>query len=100
MDRVRRGLELIICDDGLLVRLGINVTLPPKMPSISSRVRSMEETDMRRSRYREEQIMGILTEHQAGLPVLSSAASTGSAALMFYKRRSKYGGMEVSAPRS
>ena len=39
---------------------------------------------MRRGRYREEQIIGILKEHQAGLPAAELCiASTGSAARRF-----------------
>ena len=52
---------------------------------------------MRRSRYREEQIIGILKEHQAGYASRRALPQvTGSAARRFTKWRSKYGGMEVS----
>ena len=83
---------------GIGASLG-NLTLPPKTPSILSRVRSMEETDMRRSRYREEQIIGILKEHQAGLPAAELCRKYGVSGATFYKWRSKYGGMEVSDAR-
>ena len=52
---------------------------------------------MRRSRYREEQIIGILKEHQAGLPAAELCRKYGVSGATFYKWRSKYGGMEVSA---
>ncbi len=54
---------------------------------------------MRRSRYREEQIIGILKEHQAGLPAAELCRKYGVSGLTFYKWRSKYGGMEVSDAR-
>ena len=59
----------------------------------------MGETDMRRSRYREEQIIGILKEHQAGLPAAELCRKYGVSGATFYKWRSKYGGMEVSDAR-
>ena len=54
---------------------------------------------MRRSRYREEQIIGILKEHQAGLPAAELCGKCGVSGATFYKWRSKYGGMEVSDAR-
>ena len=54
---------------------------------------------MRRSRYREEQIIGILKEHQAGLPAAELCRKYGVGGATFYKWRSKYGGMEVSDAR-
>ena len=56
---------------------------------------------MRRSRYREEQIIGILKEHQAGLPAAELCRKYGYSVsgATFYKWRSKYGGMEVSDAR-
>ena len=54
---------------------------------------------MRRSRYREEQIIGILKEHQAGLPAAELCRKYGVSDATFYKWRSKYGGMEVSDAR-
>jgi len=54
---------------------------------------------MRRSRYPEEQIIGILKEHQAGLPAAELCRKYGVSDATFYKWRSKYGGMEVSDAR-
>ena len=51
---------------------------------------------MRRSRFREEQIIGILKEHQAGLSAQELCRTYGVSDATFYKWRSKYGGMDVS----
>ena len=54
---------------------------------------------MKRSRFREEQIIGILKEHQAGLSAADLCRKHGISDATFYKWRSKYGGMEVSDAR-
>jgi putative transposase len=51
---------------------------------------------MKRSRFSEEQIFGILKEHQAGLGAKELCRKHGVSNATFYKWRSKYGGMEVS----
>ena len=51
---------------------------------------------MKRSRFTEEQIIGILKEHQAGLGAKDLCRKHGVSDATFYKWRSKYGGMEVS----
>ena len=51
---------------------------------------------MKRSRFSEEQIIGILKEHQAGLGAKELCRKYGVSDATFYKWRSKYGGMEVS----
>lgn len=51
---------------------------------------------MKRSRFSEEQIIGILKEHQAGLSATDLCRKHGISDATFYKWRSKYGGMEVS----
>ena len=54
---------------------------------------------MKRSRYSEEQIIGILKQHQAGLGAKELCRKCGISDATFYKWRSKYGGMEVSDAR-
>ena len=54
---------------------------------------------MKRSRFSEEQIIGILKEHQAGLVAKELCRKHGISDATFYKWRSKYGGMEVSDAR-
>ena len=54
---------------------------------------------MRRSRFSDEQIIGILKEHQAGLSASELCRKYGVSDATFYKWRSKYEGMEVSEAR-
>ena len=51
---------------------------------------------MKRSRFTEEQIIGVLKEHQTGLSAAELCRKHGISDATFYKWRSKYGGMEVS----
>jgi len=51
---------------------------------------------MKRSRFREEQIIGILKEHQAGLGAKELCRKHGVSDATFYKWRSRYGDMEVT----
>jgi putative transposase len=54
---------------------------------------------MKRSRFSEEQIIGILKEHQAGLSAAEICRKYGISDATFYNWRSKYGGMDVSEAR-
>ena len=51
---------------------------------------------MKRSRFSDEQIIGILKEHQAGLSAAELCRKYGISDATFYTWRKKYGGMEVS----
>ena len=51
---------------------------------------------MKRSRFTEDQIIGILKEHQAGLSASELCRRHGISDATFYNWRSKYGGMDVS----
>ncbi len=51
---------------------------------------------MKRSRFSEEQIIGILKEHQAGMTAGDLCRKHGISDATFYTWRKKYGGMEVS----
>ena len=50
---------------------------------------------MKRSRFREEQIIGVLREHQAGLSAGEVCRKHGISDATFYNWRSKFGGVEV-----
>ena len=51
---------------------------------------------MKRSRFSEEQIIGILKESEAGVSVEELTRKHGIAAGTFYRWKSKFGGMELS----
>jgi putative transposase len=54
---------------------------------------------MKRSRFTEEQIIGILREQEAGVPVADLCRKHGLSSPTFYKWKAKYGGLEVSEAR-
>lgn len=51
---------------------------------------------MKRSRFSEEQIIAILKEQEAGVPVLELCRKHGVSDASIYKWKAKCGGMEVS----
>ncbi len=51
---------------------------------------------MKRKRYTEEQIIGILKAHEAGAKVGDLVREHGFSEQSFYRWKSKYGGLEVS----
>jgi putative transposase len=53
-------------------------------------------TDMKKSRFTEEQIIGFLRQAEAGIPIKEVCRSGGFSDGTFYKWRSKFGGMEAS----
>ena len=54
---------------------------------------------MKRSRFTEEQIIGILREQEAGVPVADLCRKHGLSSPTFYQWKAKYGGMDVSEAR-
>jgi putative transposase len=51
---------------------------------------------MKRSRFTQEQIIGVLKEHQAGATAADLCRKHGISEATVYTWRSKYGGLEVS----
>lgn len=54
---------------------------------------------MKRSRFTEEQIIGMIKEQEAGMPTAEVCRKHGISSASFYKYKSKYGGLEVSDAR-
>ena len=54
---------------------------------------------MRKGRFSEEQIINVLKENRAGIPVVELCRKHGISDATFYTWRTKYGGMEVSDAR-
>jgi putative transposase len=51
---------------------------------------------MRKSRFSDDQVIGILKEHAAGIPVADLCRKYGISDATFYTWRTRFGGMEVS----
>lgn len=54
---------------------------------------------MKRSRFSEEQIIGILKEHEAGVAVAELCRKHGVSDASIYKWKARFGGMDVSEAR-
>jgi putative transposase len=51
---------------------------------------------MKRNRFTEDQIIGILKEQEAGVPVADLCRKHGVSNASIYKWKAKYGGMDIS----
>jgi putative transposase len=51
---------------------------------------------MKRKRFTEKQIIGILKEHETGVPVADLCRKHGVSDASIYKWKAKFGGMDVS----
>jgi putative transposase len=56
----------------------------------------MKDGQMKRARFTEEQIIGILREQEAGSQVADLCRKHGISDATFYNWKGKYGGMDVS----
>ena len=54
---------------------------------------------MRRSRFSEEQIIGMLKEHEGGVSTADVCRKYGVSSATFYKYKAKFGGLDVSDAR-
>ena len=57
---------------------------------------TLTATDMKTSKYTEQQIFNILKQAENGTPVPELCREHGMSSATFYKWRSKYGGMDAS----
>ena len=51
---------------------------------------------MKKSKFSNHQILSILKQHEAGVPVAELSREQGISTALIYQSRSKYGGMDAS----
>ena len=81
----------------LLYLLG-HVDLLPLDATTGKLVKSVSEgeTDVKKKRFSEQQIIGFLKEAEAGVPVKELCRKHGFSDAAFYGWRSKFGGMQIN----
>lgn len=54
---------------------------------------------MKKSRFSDEQVIGMIKEQENGMPTVEVCRKHGISSASFYKYKSKFGGMDVSDAR-
>ena len=54
---------------------------------------------MKRSRFAEEQVIGVLKRHESGVSTADMGREHGISSATFYERKATFGGLEVSDAR-
>ena len=66
------------------------------MSALPGQLRKAAAAGAIRNRFTEEQIIGILKEQEAGVPVADLCRKHGVSNASIYKWKAKYGGMDIS----
>jgi putative transposase len=69
---------------------------PVSLSSLEFALAQREDQSMKRGRFSEEQIIGILKEHEAGVSVADLCREHGVSDASIYKWKARFGGMDVS----
>ena len=75
------------------------MTCAPETPPVRSRVRLREETDVKKTRFSEEQIIAVLGEQEGGMKTADVCRKHGISSATLYAWKAKYGSMDVSQAR-
>src|SRR3546814_736858 len=75
------------------------LTWSPESRPVWARVRLREETDVRKTRFSEEQIIAVLREPEGGMKTADVCRKHGFSSATLYAWKAKYGGMDVSQAR-
>ena len=75
------------------------MTCPPELVQLRLESGPEKGPDMKRSRFSEEQVIGILKEHEVGVSVAELCRKHAMSSATFYSWKAKFGGLEVSDAR-